>query len=106
MPERNDEESGYGWENYRRFVVAELKNLRDEAREAKDAALRVEASLGEQLGSLRSDVQILASSSRTETMTMKVQIAMLQVKSGVWGIAGGMGTVAIAILVAWASGKL
>lgn len=106
MVDRENEEEGFGWENYRRYVVSELKNLREDSREAKEAAERVNRSLDVQIGGLRGDIQALNSYTRVENTSMKVQIAMLQVKSGVWGICGGLGTVAVALLVAWASGKL
>lgn len=106
MPGLENEEAGQGWSDYRRFVVAELRNLREETKDAREAAQKVESAMSAQFGSLRNDLQALTSSTRLESTGMKVQIAMLQVKSGVWGLCGGLVPVATALLVAWATGKL
>ena len=61
---------GNGWTQYQKLVLAELERLSESQKSVLD-----------------------------EVSKLKVEIAMLQVKSGVWGILGGLIPVLILILL-------
>jgi hypothetical protein len=68
-----------GWGSYERLVLAKLEELSDDIKE------------------LRTEVKTEVKDIRSEQTKQDVAIAMLQVKSGVWGAAAGLLTVAVYI---------
>lgn len=78
-----DREGDEGWKAYRRLILAQLKSL-DEAVRLLDAKL--------------------ASFYAKDVAQLRVDIAMLQVKSGVWGAAAGLIVVMISVFVAMVKG--
>ena len=70
---------GQGWGSYERLVLAKLEELSEDIKE------------------LRTDLQEEVKDIRREQTKQDVAIAMLQVKSGVWGAAAGLVTVALYI---------
>ena len=67
MPDNNT----VGWGAYERLVLAKLDEL------------------GQDIKDLRTEVAEEVKDLRTEQVRQKVDIAMLNVKSGLWGLAGG-----------------
>lgn len=55
------ESEGNGWSGYQRLVLSEIRGLKDEVHEL-----------------------------RKELQDTRIDVAMLQVKSGVWGLVGGL----------------
>lgn len=70
MPNKEDFSQGNGWQEYQRLVLYELKAHTDTL-----------AEFGKEL------------------TNVKVEIGMLKVKSGMWGLLGGMVPVAIALVL-------
>lgn len=78
---KSDQWQGNGWTQYQKLVLAELERNAEgikELNEKKDERLReMNAQFGE----------------------IKIQIAMLKVKAGIWGLMAGMIPVIIALAI-------
>lgn len=67
-----------GWSQYQKLVLAKLESLEDEVKETREQ---------------------IASLSNTEVRNLQIEVAMLKVKSGLWGAAAGF--VPAALFVAY-----
>jgi hypothetical protein len=72
------------WQQWSKFVLAEMKRLHEQIE-----------SLDRKIDGLK-DEQI---------SQLKVEIAMLKVKSGVWGLIGGLIPVAVILIVEFTKGS-
>ena len=84
-----------GWTEYRRLVLSELKRLNDSMDQ------RVQG-LHDSMVDRFAHIDQLCESQAREMAALKVDIARLQVKSGVWGglagIMSAIGTVLVALI--------
>jgi len=77
----NDDLKVNGWAEWSKHVLLELQRLAKAQEDTKDDFAKAQEALKE------------------EITKIKINIAMLQIKSGIWGAIGG--AIPVSILVAW-----
>jgi hypothetical protein len=83
MPDRESN----GWDQYRRLVTNDLARLSEEVRELRD-----------QIVDFRNEER---ETRQRELNLLKLDVAMLKVKSGLWGSAAAAITVLVAVILRW-----
>lgn len=100
MPDNNG-----GWTEYGALVLKELERLNNSMETLKQDVHSLQKSWGEDLNAVRKEGSDEVKEVRAElervNRQLSVKIGQLQIKSGVWGLVGGLVPVLIAVAIAF-----
>ena len=86
------DEQKNSWNEWSRHVLAELQRLNDQYADTEDHIELLKRTFMDKVDSIKDSLH-------AEAQTLHVEIAMLKVKSGVWGLLGGLVPVLLMILM-------
>lgn len=87
-----NEDQKSGWNEWSRHVLAELHRLNDQHSSIEDQIESLKKNFSDKVDSIKDNLH-------QEIQTLHIEIATLKVKSGVWGLMGGLIPVLLMVLM-------